>query len=252
MARAAAVAQVLVADPGDPVVDPDDRHHLARVLRLRPGEPVIATDGRGSWSSCRYRGDGDRALEPDGPTMFEPPLRPALAVAFAPAKGDRPEWVVQKLTELGIDRIVPLATARSVVRWDRDRDRDRADRAVARLGRVAREAAGQSRRVWLPEVTGVRTLATLADDLTRPADRGSGGPAGGEGLALAQLGGDRPTAATTVVAVGPEGGWAPEELAIGTATVGLGPSVLRAETAALAAGAILAGLRAGTVGVEDA
>ena len=121
--RAAAAAQVLVDDPADPAVGADDRHHLARVLRLRAGEPVVATDGRGHWSLCRYRGDEvgrelGAILEPDGPVTFEPAPSPGLTVAFAPAKGDRPEWVVQKLTELGIDRIVPLAAARSVVRWD--------------------------------------------------------------------------------------------------------------------------------------
>ena len=68
---------------------------------------------------------------------------------FAPVKGDRPEWTVQKLTELGVDRIVPLRAARSVVRWDGERGAA----AVERLRRVAREAAMQSRRCRLPEVT---------------------------------------------------------------------------------------------------
>ncbi len=230
--RAAAAAQVLVADPADPVVEADDRHHLARVLRLRAGEPVIATDGRGHWSLCRYRGDASgreagAVLEPDGPVAFEPAPSPSLTVAFAPAKGDRPEWVVQKLTELGIDRIVPLVATRSVVRWDGDR----AARAVDRLRRVAREAVGQCRRVWLPELTDVRTVGDVV----------------GDGAVLAQLGGAPPTTATTTVAVGPEGGWSPDELAVAGTTVGLGPYVLRAETAALVAGAILAGRRASTV-----
>jgi hypothetical protein len=66
-------------------------------------------------------------------------------------------------------------------------------------------------------------------------------------VALAQLGGDPPSARATTLAVGPEGGWAPEELALGLPSVGLGPWVLRAETAAVAAGALMAALRAGTV-----
>ncbi|HVX20146.1 MAG TPA: RsmE family RNA methyltransferase [Acidimicrobiales bacterium] len=242
--RAAAAAQVLVDDPAAPVLAVPDAHHLSRVLRLRPGEVVVATDGRGRWCRCRYRGGRgrgddvgpDRLLEPDGPVRFEPAPAPSITVAFAPVKADRPEWVVQKLTELGVDRIVPLVTARSVVRWDGDR----ADRAADRLRRVAAGALGQCRRVWLPDVTDPCGLAVLASDPVL-------GPGG---LALAQLGGDRPTAATTAVAIGPEGGWAPDELAAATATVGLGPLVLRAETAAVAAGAILAGLRTGTVGVE--
>ena len=70
-------------------------------------------------------------------------------MAFAPVKGERPEWVVQKLTELGIDRIVPLFSERSVVRWSGARGQA----TVERLRRVAREAAAQCRRVWLPEVS---------------------------------------------------------------------------------------------------
>ena len=236
--RAAAAAQVLVADPDAPDLDPADRHHLARVLRLRPGEAVVATDGRGRWRVCRYRGG---SLEPDGPVHREPAPWPLLTVAFAPVKGDRPEWVAQKLTELGIDRIVPLVTARGVVRWEGER---RA-KAVERLRRVAAEAAGQCRRVWLPEVTEPVGLADLPRLLAPPdpADQ----PAPAEPPALAQRGGPPPGPATVVVAVGPEGGWAPDELRLGWPTVGLGPLVLRAETAAVAAGVLLAARRTGTV-----
>jgi len=228
--RASAAAQVFVADPAFPKVEPEDRHHLVSVLRLRPGELVVAADGGGRWGLCRFRGGSGDLLEADGPVVFEPAPLPALTIAFAPAKGDRPEWVVQKLTELGIDRIVPLSTARSVVRWEGDR----ADRAVERLRRVAREAAGQSRRVWIPEVTAVQALPVLVE-----AAHGC--------VSLAQMGGSPPTRHSTVVAVGPEGGWAPAEIEPGWRTFGLGPHVLRAETAAVAAAAIMDALRAGTV-----
>lgn len=229
--RAGAAAQVFVADPAVPWVGPEDRHHLVSVLRLHPGELVIAADGSGRWGPCRFRGAAAAdLLEADGPVVSEPAPLPALTIAFAPAKGDRPEWVVQKLTELGIDRIVPLSTARSVVRWEGDR----ADRAVERLQRVAREAAAQSRRVWIPDVTVVHTLPVLV-------------AAGHGGVSLAQMGGSPPTLLSTVVAVGPEGGWAPTEIEMGCRTLGLGPYVLRAETAAVATGAILDALRAGTV-----
>ena len=151
---------------------------------------------------------------------------PEVTVAFAPVKGDRPEWVVQKLTELGVDRIVPLGTARGVVRWDGER----AERSLERLRRVARAAAMQSRRTWLPEVTG---LVPFADAVAW------------EGAALAEPGGDPPTLASPVVLVGPEGGWAQDELAAEVPRVGLGPTILRAETAALAAGVLLCALRSG-------
>ncbi len=132
---------------------------------------------------------------------------------------------------MGIDRIVPLRTERSVVRWNGARGQA----TVEKLRRVAREAAAQCRRVWLPEVCDTVAFADL------PA---LGGP--GE-VVLAQLSGDRPTVAQRVVAVGPEGGWSTGELASGLPTVGFGLSVLRAETAAVTAGALLASLRTGTV-----
>jgi 16S rRNA (uracil1498-N3)-methyltransferase len=232
--RAAAAAQVFVDDPSRPEPTDDDLHHLVRVLRLRAGEVVVASDGHGRWCPCRFEGTGQSRLSllrPVGPVMTEDAPTPPLTVAFAPVKGERLEWLVQKLTELGVDRIVPLSTARSVVRWDGDR----ADRAVAKLRRVAREASAQCRRVWLPAVTEVRTLAELAQ------------PTGDGVMALAQLGGEPPAPGTTLLAVGPEGGWSPEELALGLPAVGLGPFVLRSETAAMAAGSILAALRAGTV-----
>jgi 16S rRNA (uracil1498-N3)-methyltransferase len=163
-------------------------------------------------------------LESLGPVVSEPAVAPELTVGFAVVKGDRPDLVVRALTEVGVDRIVPLHSARSVVRWTGDRGPE----AVERLRRVARSAGMQCRRVRLPEVSDVQDVA----DLVRH---------GGPDVALAVPGetGDveRPT-----VLVGPEGGWTAEELEMGggaVAHVGLGPHVLRSETAAIAAGVLL-------------
>jgi len=255
--RAAASAQCFVDDVAHPTLAPGDVRHLGRVLRLRAGEEVIVSDGAGHWARARWRDGGAGSasfgasgssgspggLEAqygaagpggDGSVQFEPPAEPALTVAFAPTKGERPEWVVQKLTELGIDRIVPLVSERSVVRWSGTRGQA----AVARLRRVAREAAAQCRRVWLPEVGDVVTFGELAEI----AGRGDAGQ-----VVLAQLSGDRPSTRQLVVAVGPEGGWSSDELGSGLPTVGFGLSVLRAETAAVTAGALMASLRTGTV-----
>lgn len=149
-------------------------------------------------------------------------------MAFAVVKGQRPEWAVQKLTEIGVDRIVPLLSARSVVRWPTGE----AGGHVARLRRVAREAAMQSRRVWLPVVGGVTPFEAMAAE---------------PGAALAHPGAGPPALDHPAVLVGPEGGWDDAELAAAPALVGLGPSVLRTETAALVAGALLCALRAGVI-----
>ena len=236
-----ASAMVFVAAPATPALTQGDAHHLFDVLRLRPGEPVVTADGAGMWCPCRVapgtEGRAWRQMDPttllvaDGPPVRQARVEPSVTVAFAPTKGDRPEWVVQKLTELGVDRIIPLRTVRSVVRWEGERG----ERAVTKLARVAHEAAGQCRRTWLPEVCGVTTL----DDLAAEA---------GPGLVLARPGGGPPDLGRTVVAVGPEGGWDPAEEARFGAGLGLGPTVLRAETAAVAAGTLLCGLRSGLIG----
>jgi 16S rRNA (uracil1498-N3)-methyltransferase len=225
--RLAAKAHVFVGDLDGPELAPGDLHHLERVLRLRPGEPVTASDGRGSWRPFVWAADG--ALAPDGDVVVEARPAPEVTVAFALTKGERPELVTQKLTEAGVDRIVPFVAGRSVVRWDAER----ASRNVERLRIVAREAAMQSRRAWLPEVA---ELASFTEAAAQP------------GAALAEVGGGGPTLDRPTVLVGPEGGWTDEERACGLPVVGLGPNVCRAETAAIAAGVLLAALRSGLVG----
>ena len=190
-------------------------------MRLRDGDPLVVADGAGSWRPVRFGVE----LEPVDDVVTEPRPTPVLTVGLTPTKGDRPEWAVQKLTELAVDRIVVLRTDRSVVRWEGDK----VDHHLARLRRIAREAAMQSRRVWLPEVLGVQTLADHP------------------GAVLADPGGRPPSTADHVVLCGPEGGWSDEERAANPEPVGLGPGVMRAETAAVTAGALLVALRQGVV-----
>jgi 16S rRNA (uracil1498-N3)-methyltransferase len=229
-----AAAHAFVADLAAPELDGQDRHHFERVLRLRPGQVVTVADGTGAWRCCTWRDGGD--LEPAGEMVRAPTLLPPVTVGLAVTKGERFDWAVQKLTELGVDRIVALVAARSVVRLDGEA----ASRRVLRWRRVAREAAVQSRRVTLPEVDGILPVTGVAAGV-------EGGLRPG-GTALADPGGQPPSLQRPTVLVGPEGGWSPEELASGLATVGLGSTVLRAETAAVAAGVLLCSLRAGLVG----
>jgi 16S rRNA (uracil1498-N3)-methyltransferase len=239
-AARSAAAHVFVVDLDRPEPDDDDWYHLQRVLRLRPGESVTAADGRGRWRVCRMAAEAQR-LEPDAPVVEEPHPSPLVAVGFAPVKGDRPEWTVQKLTELGVDLIVPFTAARSVVRWDAERR----EHHLRRLRRVAREAAMQARRAWLPEVA---ELTDLAGATRGMRTAGANGP---DAVALAEPGGGPLTDASRAVLVGPEGGWTPEELGSGLPTVGLSATILRAETAAVAVGTLLCALREGRVAPRD-
>ena len=225
-------AHVFVDDLDAPVIADADRHHLERVLRLRSGEVVTASDGRGGLRVCRYAA-GTGVLEPEGEASFEARRPPAIGVGFALVKADKPEWIVQKLTELGVDRILPFVAARSVVRWDEAKAR----RNLERLQRVAVEAAMQSRQRWLPRVDPVRPFAAVVGD-------------GGETVSLADAdpAAAPPSLRWPTVLVGPEGGWTEEERdAVDGRFVRFGPSVLRAETAAIAAGALLSGLRESVV-----
>ena len=151
-----------VADLDAPELDDDDRHHFARVLRVRVGDPMTVSDGAGRWRSCRFGPE----LEPDGPVVVDPDPVPLVTIGFALVKGERPELIVQKLTELGVDAIVPFVAARSVVRPDPER----LGRQVARWTRVAREAAMQSRRSRLPVVEPVTPFAALVERPGAAAD----------------------------------------------------------------------------------
>jgi 16S rRNA (uracil1498-N3)-methyltransferase len=225
-----AAAHVFVADLEQPELDPDDVHHLTRVLRLRPGEALSVSDGDGGWRSCQLGAGG--ALEVVGDLRRFERRHPQITVGFAPGKGDRPEWAVQKLTEAGVERIVLLRTERSVVRWDGERAR----RHLERLSVVARQAAMQSRQLWLPQLRGPMSVEAVISD----ADYR-------EAVALATPGGGPPSLGQPCVLVGPEGGWSPDEERSGPPGVALGSAVLRTETAALAAGVLLAALRDGLV-----
>jgi 16S rRNA (uracil1498-N3)-methyltransferase len=213
-------AHVLVAglDGESASVDDDDARHLSRVLRLRDGESVTLTDGDDRWRRGHWRGDGRVAF--DGPVETVIRREPRLTVGFAPVKGDRPEWTVQKLTELGIDRVLVLRAERSVVTWEGPR----LAKQLERLRRVAKEALMQARLCRLPEIDAPPAL-----------------PPG----ALAHFDGAPLAGHHHTILIGPEGGWTERELDE-RELVSLGATVLRAETASIAAAVRMSALREGS------
>lgn len=211
----------LVADVDEPRLEARDRHHLERVLRLRPGSPLTVGDGAGRWRPCTFGVE----LDPSGEVLSVARPEPALTVGFALIKSGRPELVVQKLTELGIDRIVPFVAGHSVVRWTGDK----AANNLARLRRVAREAVMQCRRAWLPEILPLASFDTVAAGQVVLADR--------SGRELGDL--------DHTVLIGPEGGWTDEESTAVADRVVLADHVLRAETAAIAAATLMVARRRG-------
>jgi 16S rRNA (uracil1498-N3)-methyltransferase len=204
----------------------DEARHLARVLRAAIGDAVAVFDGRGSEWPARVTSIGrDRVGLEVGPPLAAaaPPLPLTLAVALP--KGDRQKWLVEKLTELGCARLVPLVTTRGVA--------EATPAAIERLGRAAIEACKQCGRTTLLEITPPATLAAMLaardpNTVSLVADPS------GEALGPLLAG----HAGAVLALVGPEGGFTAEELAVAEAAgcrrVSLAPHILRVETAAVA------------------
>lgn len=238
-----AAAFVYVDDVDAPQPSDEDVHHLLSVLRLRAKETVIACDGAGAYVACELadgavasRGRGkkgpvatDVLVATDEVRRVEKATLPRT-VAFAVPKGERAEWTVQKLCEIGIDTIIPITSARSVVRLDAAD----AARRRERFARIAREAGAQSRRLILPELCAPMRFEQLLSELD-----------GIDGVALCEPGGAHVTQEITTLLVGPEGGWSEDELGAVVRHIDLGPTVLRSETAAIVAGTLLVARREG-------
>lgn len=221
-------------------VPPDLLTHLRDSLRVEVGEEIIFADGQG----MRYRteitqsskeGLTGRILD----TMQEPPRQtPAVMLAQAILKGEKMDWVIQKATELGVSRIVPLQSRHTIVHMRPER----IEAQTARWQRIALEAAQQSEQWRIPAVSAPQSLkdccAQPGDRVTRLilAERR-------EGISLRQLALPSQAEDFMILFVGPEGGWSKQEALMAEQarfeSITLGPHILRAETAAIAAISIL-------------
>lgn len=203
-------------------LDGKPAHYLGTVLRLGEGDAVLLFDGQsGEWRAVIEGAGKKRLLLGVAERTRAVEELPPLTLAFAPVKRGPVEWLVEKATELGVARLQPVITQRTVV------DRLNLDR----LRSIAIEAAEQCGRTRLPSIADSMPLARFLE-----------GRAGA--LLFADETGGVPMisavpAGECTVLIGPEGGFTPGErdavLASGATGVGLGPRILRAETAALAA-----------------
>jgi 16S rRNA (uracil1498-N3)-methyltransferase len=201
----------------------EESHHLIHVLRLREGAEVSLFDGRGRAARGRVLriAGSDVELEVLGPEPSrESPL--SLTLGVAPPKGDRMSFLIQKLTELGASRVIPLRTERAG-----------SSGSIERYRRIALEACKQSGRSQVPEITQARDFEEVLREkglvtLAHPGAPPLSPPPAGAGI---------------VVLIGPEGGWSETEIALarsrGATFFGLGPRTLRSETAAVAAATLI-------------
>ncbi len=211
-----------------------ESHHAVTVSRVRVGETLAIGNGTGLLVTGVVReADAARLLLEASTVRSVERVVPAIRLVQALAKGDRDELAIQAATELGVDSVTPWASARSIVRWEGAR----ADKGRERWAAIVREAAKQSMRAWVPEVSGVVTtkkLAALAAT-TRMLVL--------DPLAELPLTSAQADEGDIVLVVGPEGGISPGELhallAAGATAVRLGDTVLRTSTAGPAAIAVL-------------
>ncbi len=236
MADSLFYADAIPAVGGSAVVDGDEGFHAATVRRIRPGEVLVLSDGAGTLARCEVEEAGKRGLTARVVQRWTaPPSAPAVTVAQAIPKSERSELAIELATEAGADDFIAWQASRCVARWDSDR----AEKGLRRWRAVARSAARQSRRAYIPEIAGPLGTAALA---ALTAERVG---AGGLVLALHESA-DRPLADIPVaqadsilLIVGPEGGISDTELdelvAAGATAIRLGPTVLRTSTAAAVA-----------------
>jgi 16S rRNA (uracil1498-N3)-methyltransferase len=213
----------------------EEARHLTRVLRVEPGQRFEISDNGTAYLAEVVEARGERVVFRVESELESPPPPARVTLCAALIKFDRFEWIVEKATEMGVERIVPVETTR-VERGLFDASRKRSER----WERIAREASQQARRVKLPEIA--------------PAERFDAAlrTEAGVRLFLEEAPGTRPflqaippRVESAAVLLGPEGGWTDREreaaAAAGWNSVSLGPQVLRAETAAVASLALLMG-----------
>lgn len=232
-----AIPRLFVPDELKPgargVLDAHQTRQVRSVLRLSAGSQLTLLDGNGIESCARIVAVSQSGASFEVLTVATPDREPSLrlTVGLAVLKGDRFEFAIQKLTELGVTRIVPLLTERCVVSFD---DARAWQKRSERYERIAREAAEQSERVRLPEIAEPTALTGFLHQ--QPV------------IALIERDSTVPIAGCTrqremAIAIGPEGGWTQAEQDLiareASGMASLGRLILRAETAAIIAAGTL-------------
>lgn len=208
----------------------EEGHHAAVVRRIRAGEVVVLTDGAGSGIRGEVVAVGKKSIDVRADELLHAP-RPAVrwVVAQALAKGGHDEQAIDMMTQAGVDEVVPWQSARAIVRWTGEK----AAKGTEKWRRTVREAAKQSRRLRVPTVHEVVDTAGLAA-LVPTADAAYVLHESAEHW-LADL--DLPRVGSVLLVVGPEGGIAPEELAVlvaaGAVPVLVNDGVLRSSSAGI-------------------
>lgn len=209
----------------------EESHHATRVLRLRAGDPIELTDGKGSCCTCELTSNEERAAGFKISRINKIPRRPFfIHLAIAPTKNiDRMEWLVEKCTEIGVDKITFVLCKTS----------ERPSVPVERLQKLAISAMKQSRQAWLPELVDMVDFKNFMEGVSE------------DQRFIAHVDNSNPDhlveavkpKGSSVILVGPEGDFTSGELTLaleqGFQKVSLGPNRLRTETAGVFAVAVM-------------
>jgi 16S rRNA (uracil1498-N3)-methyltransferase len=219
-------------------IDAEDRHHIVKVMRMQIGDKLICVEPEGKSAVCKIAEITDEQVVADVVQWKEEISELPIVVTIASGlpKGDKLEWIIQKGTELGAKEFIPFSAARSVVKWDEKK----AAKKIERWQKIAKEAAEQSHRAYLPEVVSPMSFKEM---LTRSKNYHYRVAAfeeesrNGETSIFAKTLQGMQSGESLLLVFGPEGGLSEEEVQLlqahDFALCGLGPRILRTETAPL-------------------
>ena len=220
------------------LIDDEDRHHIVKVMRMQIGDQIICVDLEGKQAVCALAEITDTSVVADVVQWIDgvSELPISITIASGLPKGDKLEWIIQKGTELGAYQFLPFAAARSVVKWDEKK----AAKKVDRWQKIAKEAAEQSHRALLPDVLSAisfKDLLLKSKDFHYKLVAFEEESRNGETSVFADTLKKINKGETLLIVFGPEGGLTDEEVRqlkdSDFAVCGLGPRILRTETAPL-------------------
>lgn len=220
------------------LISEEDRHHIVKVMRMQIGDQIICVDPKGKQAVCALAEITDTSVVADvvqwKDEVTELPI--SITIASGLPKGDKLELIIQKGTELGAHQFLPFSATRSVVKWDEKK----AAKKIDRWQKISKEAAEQSHRTFLPEVmnpVSFKELLTRSNDFDYKLVAFEEESRNGETSVFASTLKKMNKGESLLLVFGPEGGLTDEEIKLlknsDFEVCGLGPRILRTETAPL-------------------
>lgn len=220
------------------LIKEDDFHHITRVMRMKPGEEIYCVNSNQQTARCTIENITENEIVAKVIQWVEEDMELPVTVTIVSGlpKGDKLEWIIQKGTELGAHEFIPFIASRSIVKWDAKKS----DKKISRWNKIAKEAAEQSHRAVIPNVSApvsLKELIKMAADYDVLIIAYEEEAKAQESANLMRSFSSMKKGQSLLVVFGPEGGLADSEVELlkekGFVACGLGPRILRTETAPL-------------------